>query len=59
MKATGMLTGMGVGAAIGGAMVFTGSKLVGKSAMKSFRKSTARCMKSINNVLDGVSAMLK
>ncbi len=59
MKANSMLTGIGVGIAMGSAAVYAGSKITDKSLLKSCKKNTAKCMKSINSVLDSVSSMMK
>lgn len=59
MKSGSMLTGIGVGMAIGTAAAMAGVKMMDKSTMKTCKKNTAKCVKNINSMLDSVQSMIK
>ena len=51
--------GMGIGLAVGTAAAVAGTKMMSKSSRKACRKSAARCMKNVENMISGMSAMMK
>lgn len=51
--------GMGIGLAVGTAAAVAGSKMMSKSSRRACRKSATRCMKNVENMISGMSAMMK
>ena len=51
--------GMGIGLAVGTAAAVAGTKMMSKSGKRACRKSAARCMKNVENMISGMSAMMK
>ena len=51
--------GMGIGLAVGTAAAVAGTKMMSKSSRKACRKSAARCMKNVESMISGMSAMMK
>lgn len=51
--------GMGIGLAVGTAAAVAGTKMMSKSSKRACRKSAARCMKNIESMVSGMSAMMK
>ncbi len=54
-----MMTGIGMGVALGSVALFAGSKMMDKSTLKSTKKTAAKCVKNLNSMLDSVQTMLK
>ncbi len=58
-KTTDWIAGMGIGLAVGTAAAVAGTKMMTKSGRKACRKSATRCMKNVENMISGMSAMMK
>ena len=58
-KGTDIAMGMGIGIAVGSVAAYAGSKMMGSSGRRAYRKTAAKCMKSMENVLDTISSMAK
>lgn len=58
-KKTDWVKGMGIGLAVGTAAAVAGTKMMSKSGRKACRKSAARCMKNVEDMISGMSAMMK
>lgn len=56
---TDIVKGMGIGLAVGTAAAVAGSKMMTKSGRKACKKSAAKCMRTVEEVLDSISAMTK
>lgn len=46
--------GMGIGLAVGTMAVIAGSKMMSKSSKRACRKNAVKCMKSVENALNGM-----
>ena len=49
-----MIKGLGIGLAVGTAAAVASTKMMTKKGRKACRKSAARCMKSMENVIDAM-----
>ncbi len=58
-KSADIAKGMGIGIAVGSIAAFAGSKMMTKSGKKMCKKSAAKCMRTVEEVLDGISAMTR
>lgn len=58
-KNTDWVKGVGIGLAVGTAAAVAGTKMMSKSGKRACRKSAARCMKNIESMVSGMSAMMK
>ena len=54
-KTGSMMAGVGIGAAAG----MAGSKMMTKSGRRACRRNAAKCMKTVEDMIDGVSSMMK
>lgn len=54
-----MVKSIGIGLAVGSVAAYAGSKMMGSSGRRAYRKTAAKCMKSMENVLDTISSMTK
>lgn len=50
---------IGIGLAVGTAAAYAGSKMMTRSGRRACKKSAVKCMKSMENVLDTITAMTK
>ncbi len=53
-----VIKSMGIGFAVGMAAVAAGAKMMSKSSKRACRKSAAKCMKTVEGMLNGVSTMM-
>ena len=58
-KNMSMVKGLGIGIAVGTAAAVAGSKIMTKSGRKACRKSAAKCMKTMEDMLDSISMMTR
>ncbi len=59
-KGADIAKGMGIGIAVGTVAAVAGSKMMmTKSGRKMCKKSAAKCMRTMEDVLDSISAMTK
>ena len=58
-KNMSMVKGLGIGIAVGTAAAVAGSKMMTKSGRKACRKSAAKCMKTMEDMLDSFSMMTR
>ncbi len=54
-----LVKGMGIGIAVGTAAAVAGTKMMTKSGRKACRKTANRCMKNVEDMITGMSAMMK
>lgn len=59
MNTTKMMTGIGMGVALGSMAWYAGSKMTDKGKMKSAKKTAAKCVKNVSGMLNSVQQMLK
>ena len=57
-KKMSIVKGMGIGLAVGTAAAMVSSKMMTKSGKKAFRKNAAKCMKSMEDVMNGISSSM-
>jgi len=50
---------IGIGIAVGTVAAVAGSKMMTRSGRRACRKSAARCMKSVEGMLDNIAMMAK
>ncbi len=53
-----IVKGMGIGLAVGTAAAMVSSKMMTRSGKKAFRKNAAKCMKSVEDVMNGISSTM-
>ena len=58
-KNTDWIKGMGIGIAVGTMAAVAGTKMMTRSGRKSCKKSAAKCMRTVEEVLDSITAMTK
>ncbi len=58
-KSADIVKGMGIGLAVGTAAAVAGSKMMTKSGRKMCKKTATKCMRTMEDVLDSISAMTK
>ncbi|MBQ8016099.1 MAG: hypothetical protein IJ264_07960 [Clostridia bacterium] len=58
-KSMDMVKSIGIGLAVGTAAAVAGSKMMTRSGRRACRKSAAKCMKNVENMLDSISMMAK
>lgn len=51
--------GMGIGIAVGAAAAVAGTKMMTCKGRKACRKNVAKCMKTVEGMLDSISMMTK
>ena len=51
--------GMGIGIAVGSVAAYAGSKMMTKSGRKMCKKTASKCMRTMEDVLDSISAMTR
>ncbi len=58
-KSADIAKGMGIGIAVGTAAAVAGSKMMTKSGRKKCKKGATKCMRTVEEVLDSITAMTK
>lgn len=58
-KTGSMMAGVGIGMALGAAAGMAGSKMMTKSGRRACRRNAAKCMKTVEDMIGGVSSMMK
>lgn len=58
-KGTDIVMGMGIGIAVGSVAAYAGSKMMTKSGRKMCKKTASKCMRTMEDVLDSISAMTR
>ena len=58
-KGADIAKGMGIGIAVGTVAAVAGSKMMTKSGRKTCKKNAAKCMRTVEEVLDSITAMTK
>ncbi len=53
-----MAKSIGIGLAVGTAAAVASTKMMSKSGMKTCKKNAARCIKSMENMMDGIASMI-
>lgn len=54
-----MVKSVGIGLAVGTMAAVASTKMMSRSGMKTCKKNVARCMKSMESMMDGISSMVK
>ncbi len=54
-----MAKSVGIGIAVGTAAAFASTKMMSKSGMKACKKNVAKCMKSMESMMNGIVSMTK
>lgn len=54
-----MVKGLGIGLAVGTAAAVAGSKMMSRSSRRACRRSAAKCMRTVEGMLNGISSMTK
>ncbi|MBQ8763479.1 MAG: hypothetical protein IJZ07_05190 [Clostridia bacterium] len=54
-----MAKGIGIGIAVGTAAAVASTKMMSKSGMKTCKKNVAKCMKSMESMMDGIVSMTR
>lgn len=54
-----VMKSMGIGFVVGMAAVAAGAKMMGRSSKRACRKRAAKCMKTVEGMLNSFSAMAK
>lgn len=57
-KKMSIAKGMGIGLAVGTAAAVVGTKMMTSSGKRAFRKNAAKCMKSMEDVMNGISSSM-
>ena len=58
-KNMSMVKSLGIGIAVGTVAAVASSKMMTKSGMKACRKSAAKCMKTVEGMLDSIAMLTK
>lgn len=58
-KNTDWIKGMGIGIAVGTAAAVAGTKMMTAKGRRACRKTANRCMKNVEEMISGMSAMMK
>ena len=58
-KNMSMAKGLGIGIAVGTAAAIAGTKMMTRSGRKACRKSAAKCMRTMEDMMNGISMMVK
>ncbi len=58
-KNMSMVKGLGIGLAVGTAAAVAGTKMMTRRGRKACRKSAAKCMKTVEGMLDSISMMTR
>ena len=59
MKTSGILTGLGVGAAVMGAVALSSSSMMSKSGRRATKRKAMRAMKSMESLMGDITYMFK
>lgn len=57
-KNMSVMKGMGIGLAVGTAAAVVGTKMMTGRGKRAFRKNAAKCMKSMEDVMNGISSSM-
>ncbi|MDD6022288.1 MAG: hypothetical protein ACI4GA_03845 [Acutalibacteraceae bacterium] len=58
-KLSGIMTGMGIGLAIGGTGAFIGSTMMSGNTKKTLKKKAAKTFKTMESFMDDIQYMFK
>ncbi len=58
-KSMTMAKSIGIGLAVGTAAAVASTKMMSKSGMKACKKNVAKCMKSMESMIDGIASMAR
>ncbi len=58
-KGADIAKGMGIGIAVGTVAAMAGTAMMSKSGKKMCKKTAAKCMRTMEDVLDGISSMTR
>ena len=58
-KNMSVAAGVGIGLAVGTAAAAVGSKMITRSGRRACRRNAAKCMRSVEGVLDNIASMTK
>lgn len=58
-KSADIAKGMGIGIAVGAVAGITGSKMMTKSGRKTCKRTAEKCMRTVEEVLDSITAMTR
>lgn len=58
-KNSAMATGIGVGLAVGAATAVCTAKMMSCSGKRAYRKKAAKCMRTVEDVMDNITAMMR
>ncbi|MBR3780491.1 MAG: hypothetical protein IKK63_04725 [Clostridia bacterium] len=59
MKNMTMAKSVGIGLAVGTAAAYASTKMMSRSGMKACKKNVAKCVKSMENMMDGIASMTR
>lgn len=59
MKKSSMMTGIGIGMAVGGATAFLKGAMAGTSMKRAYKKKAAKLSKSMGHMLDDIQYLFK
>ena len=59
MKTTGILAGLGVGAAVMGAVALSNGNMMSRSTRRSAKRKAMRAMKSMESLMGDITYMFK
>ncbi|MBQ4625865.1 MAG: hypothetical protein IJB45_01275 [Clostridia bacterium] len=54
-----MATGIGVGLAVGAAAAMCTAKMMSGSGKRAYKKKAAKCMRTVEDVMDNISSMMR
>ncbi len=54
-----MIKGMGIGLAVGTAAAIAGTQLMSPGVRKACKKNAAKCMRSVESMMNGIASMTK
>ena len=54
-----MATGIGVGLAVGTVTAMCTAKMISGSGKRAYKKKAAKCMRTVEDVMDNITAMMK
>lgn len=59
LKNMNMAKSIGIGLAVGTAAAYASTKMMSKSGMKACKKNVAKCMKSMESMMNGIVSMTR
>lgn len=57
-KNMSIVKGVGIGLAVGTAAAVAGAKMMSGSSKRACKKNAAKCMKAVENVMNGITASM-